>query len=54
MIELEKMYALIIKNLCNLGDYWIVKISLVLCSAYVVSRDQDKFVFYVNNYIDWN
>lgn len=23
-------------------------------SAHVVPRDQDKFVFYVNNYIDWD
>ncbi len=54
MIELEKMCALIAENPRNLGAHRIIEISSVLCSAHVVSRDQDKFVFYVNNYIDWN
>ena len=52
MIEFKKMHTLITKNLCNLGVYWIIEISSVLCNAYVVSRNQDKFVFYVQNYID--
>ena len=30
------------------------KISSVLRSAHMVPKDQDKFVFYVNNYIDWD
>ena len=54
MIELENMRALTTKNLHNLGTHWIIEISLVLRSAHVVPRDQDKFVFYVNNYIDWD
>ena len=52
MIELEKMHALITENPCNLGAYLIIEISLVLRSAHMVPRDQDKVVFYVNNYID--
>lgn len=52
MIKLEKIYALITKNPRNLGTYRIIKIPSVLYSAYVVSRDQDKFVFYINNYIN--
>ena len=32
----------------------MIEISFVLCSILVVLRDQDKFVFYVNNYIDWD
>ena len=27
---------------------------MVLCSIYMVFRDQNKFVFYINNYIDWD
>ena len=54
MVELEKMQTSTIKNLCNLGAYWIIKISSILRSAYVVLKDQDKFIFYVNNYIDWD
>ncbi len=54
MIELEKICISIAENPRNLGIYRIIKISLVLCSAYVVSRDQDKVMFYVNNYIDWD
>ncbi len=52
MIELEKMRALIAKNPCNLGAHRIIEISLVLCSAHMVHKDQNKVVFYVNNYID--
>ena len=54
MIKLEKMRASTAENLCNLGAYRIIEISSVLRSAHVVSRDQDKFVFYVNNYINWD
>ena len=54
MIELEKMYISIAKNPHNFSAHWIIEISLILHSAHVVSRDHDKFVFYVNNYIDWN
>ena len=54
MIELEKMRALTIKNPYNLGIYRMIKILSVLCNAHVVLRDQDKFVFYVNNYINWD
>ena len=52
MIKFEKMHVLIAKNCYNLGAYQIIAIFLVLQSAYMVLRDQNKFVFYVNNYID--
>ena len=48
------MYALTAENSRNLGAHWIIEISPVLRSTYVVPRNQDKFMFYVNNYIDWN
>ena len=54
IIELKKMRALTTKNLHNLDIYQIIEISLVLHNTHVVPRDQDKFVFYVNNYIDGN
>ncbi len=54
MIQLEKMCASIAKNPHNLGVHQIIEISSVLYSAHVVPRDQDKVVFYVNNYIDWD
>lgn len=54
MIEFEKMRTLIIENPCNLGAHTIMEILSILYSAHVVLRDQDKFVFYTNNYIDWN
>ena len=53
MIELEKMYALTAKHLRNLDAYCIVKIFSILHNAHVILRDQ-KIVFYVNNYIDWD
>ena len=52
MIELEKMHTLIAEYFCNLGAYRIIEISSVLRSAHMVPRNQDKFVFYVNNHID--
>ena len=54
MIELEKMHALTAENPRNLNAHRIIEISSVLRSAHMVPRDQDKFVFYVNNYIDWD
>ena len=54
IVELEKIYALIAKNPRNLGACQIIEIPSVLHSAYMISRDQNKVVFYVNNYIDWD
>ncbi len=48
------MRASIVENPRNLVAYRIIEISSILRSAYVVPRDQDKVVFYVNNYIDWD
>ena len=52
IIELEKMHALTAKNPCNLNANQIIEISLVLRNTHIILRDQDKFVFYINNYID--
>ena len=52
MIELEKMRALTAEKPRNLVAHQIIEISLVLCSAHVVFRDQEKFLFYINNYFD--
>ena len=54
IIELEKMRALTMENSRNLGAHWIIEISLILCSAHLIPKDQDKFMFYDNNYIDWD
>ncbi len=54
MVELEKMRASTAEYLRNLGTYCIMKISSILRSAHIVPRDQEKIVFYVNNYIDWD
>ena len=48
------MRASIAENPRNLGAHRIIEISSVLRSAHLVPRDQDKFVFYVNNYIHWD
>lgn len=54
MIEFEKIYTLTTENLFNLGAYRMIKILSVLNNAYIVSKDQNKFVFYINNNIDWD
>lgn len=52
IIELVKLRILITKKFCNLGVYQIIEILLVFRSAHIIPKNQDKFVFYVNNYID--
>ena len=52
MVELDKWHASTVENPRNLGAHHIIEVSSVLRSAHVVPRDQDKMVFYVNNYID--
>ena len=52
MVKLKKMRTLTMENPRNLDVHQIIEISLILHSAYAVFKDQNKFVFYVNNYID--
>lgn len=54
MVELDKWHASTAKNPRNLRAHRIIEVSLVLRSVYVVSKDQDRMVFYVNNYINWD
>ena len=54
MVELEKMRASTAEHPRNLGAHRIIEISSILRSAHVVPRDQERIVFYVNNYIDWD
>ena len=54
MVELDKWHASTAENPRNLGAHRIIEVFLVLRSAHVVPRDQDRMVFYVNNYIDWD
>ncbi len=48
------MRASTAENPHNLGTHQIIEISLVLRNAHMISRDQNKFMFYVNIYIDWD
>ena len=52
MIELEKMRASTTANFRNLNAHQMIEISSILRRAHMVSRDQNKFVLYVNNYIN--
>lgn len=52
MIEVEKMRASTAENLSNLNAHPIIDIFSVIRNAHVIPRDQDKFGFYINNYID--
>ena len=54
MVKFEIIRALIAKNLHNLEAHQIIEIFSILYSAYMVPRDQNKIVFYVNNYINWD
>ena len=52
IIELEKMRTSMAKYPHNLDVHCIVKISSILHSTHVVLRNQERIVFYVNNYIN--
>ena len=54
MIEVKKMRALTIKNSGNLNAHQIIEISLVLHITHMFPKNQDKFMFYINSYIDWD
>ena len=54
MIKLENMCTLTAKNPRKLNAHHIIEILSVLRSAYMVPKSQNKVVFYVNNYIDWD
>lgn len=54
MIKLEKIYASIADNPLNLGAYQIIEILLVLHWTHVISSDENKFISYMNNYINWD
>lgn len=52
MIKFKKIYTLITENFYNLDTHSIIEISLVLYNTHIDLKNQDKFVFYINNYID--
>ena len=54
MIEFKKMCTSIAENSRNLSAHRIIEISSVIRNTHVLLRNQDKFVFYINNYIDWD
>lgn len=40
------------KHFRNVDNYQIVEISSIMHNAYIVSRDKDGNILYINNYID--
>lgn len=52
MIKLEKICTLTIDNPHNLCIHQFIEIFSVLHSAYIVLKDQNKIIFYINNYIN--
>ena len=54
MVELGKWYTSTAENPHNLGAHCIIEVSSVFRSVRIVPRDQDKAVFYINNYINWD
>lgn len=54
MNKLKKICTLIRENLYNLIAHQIIQILSVLYNTHIISRDHDKFAFFVNNYINWD
>lgn len=54
MAELKKYSSLKAENPLNFGAYQFYKIPSILWSAYLVPKDNNGNVFYINNYINWD
>ena len=54
MVKLEKYPIWRVENLLNLSGQQFYKISKVLQSAPIVSKNTKDNTFYLNNYIDWD
>ena len=54
MVKFEKMHAYIAKLPRNLSSYHIIKISSILHNAHIIAKGQERIVFYVNNYMNWD
>lgn len=54
MTELKKIRTLTMKNPHNLSIYQIIEISLVIYSTHMIYKNQNEFIFYINNYIYWD
>lgn len=54
IIESKNQHTSTAENPLNFSVYYIVKISSILCSTYIILKNQKKIKFYVNNYIDQN
>lgn len=52
IVELKKNPISRTENFLNLGDQQFYTISEILQSAYIVPRDIEDNIFYLNNYID--
>ena len=52
IVKLEKYLILRVKNSLNFGGQQFYKISEVLQSAHIITRDTKDNIFYLNNYID--
>ena len=52
IIKFKKLNTLITKNPHNFGIHSMIKILLVIYNNHIISKNQDKIVFYVNNYIN--
>lgn len=54
MVEWEKYLISKLEKPLNLGMYQLCKISGVLQRAYIILRDIESNIFYINNYIKLN
>ena len=43
-----------VENSRNLSAYYIIEVLLVLRNVHIISRNQNKIVFYIHNYIDYD
>lgn len=54
IVELESWHTSTTQNICIFGLCCVIEISLVLHSKYVMAKNKEKTVFYINTYINWN
>ena len=54
IVKVEKYLILRKENLLHFSGLWFYKISEILQTAYVISRDIENNNFYLNNHNNWD
>lgn len=52
IVEFEKWHVSMAENFHNIGINCIIEVFLILHNIYAILKNQEKMIFFLNNYID--